>query len=147
MLARFWTHAPNGATVLEDLQALAAAGNVDNFKYAMRKWDAVRSMEWATVDIHETCTLEARDDVPDVKAVVLHRVLTAAAEAGQVDIAKYLMEQRGCVVYPTAVRAALKHNQWGVLELFLKKGWNINEAVGGNNTFPILKCVPSLTML
>jgi hypothetical protein len=121
MLAWFWTHAPNGAAVLEDLKAVAAAGNVNDFKHAMRKWDAVSSMEWATIDMLEVI-LESRDDVRDVKVVVLHRELTASAEAGQIDIAKYLIEERGCVVYPTAVRAALEREQWGVLELFLKKG-------------------------
>lgn len=131
---------PNGAIVLEDLKALAAAGDVDDFTYSMRKWDAVNSMKWATLDMIEL-TLQCRDDVPNVKAVVLHRVLTSAAEAGQVDIAKYLMEHYGCVVYPAAVRAALEREHWGVLELFLEKGWDINSAVEGNNTFPILKYV------
>lgn len=139
MFARFWSHAPDGAAVLEDLKRLAAAGNIDNFKHGMRQWDAVRNMDWATVEMLEVFTLETRDDVPDTKGVVLHRVLSAAAEAGHVEIARYLMEHRGCVIYLTAVRAALKNNRWSVSELFLEKGWDINEAVNGNNTFPILK--------
>ena len=146
MLAQFWTCAPRGATVLAELKALAAAGDMDGFKSAIRKWDAVRSVKWAKLSMLEL-NLQCHDDVPDAKAVVLHKVLTVAAEAGQVDIAKCLIEQHGCVVYPAAVRAAFKCEQWGILDLFLEKGWDINSAVLGNNTHPILKYVALLTSI
>lgn len=140
MLAQFWTCAPSGATVFAELKALATAGDMDSFTSAMRKWDAVRSVQWAKLSMLEL-SLQCHDDVPDAKAVVLHRVLTVAAEAGQVDIAKCLIEQHGCVVCPAAVRTAFKCEQWGILDLFLEKGWDINSAVLGNNTHPILKYV------
>ena len=144
MLARFWTRLPDGASVLEDLKALAITGDLEKFTSCMQKWDTVKNTKWAELDTLEFFSLVCRDDVPNVKAVVLHRVLTAAAGAGKVNIVEYLMEQRGCVVYPAAVRAALGRERWAVLELFLKDGWDINSAVEGNNSFPILKCVSSL---
>ncbi|KAK8000545.1 hypothetical protein PG990_013145 [Apiospora arundinis] len=139
MFERF--RAPNGARVLEQLKSLAVAGDLEQFESAMREWDAVKpnKMDWAKSDDMVEFALECRDDVPDFKAVVLHRIFSAAAGAGQVEIAKYLIEQRGCVVYPTAIRDALEHQRWAVLELFLEKGWDINSPVEDNNTFPILK--------
>jgi len=131
---------------LAELKALAAAGDIDGFISAMRKWDTVRNVKWAKLSMLEL-SLECHDDVPDTKAVVLHRVLTAAAEAGQVEIVKCLMEQHGCVVCVAAIRAALKHEQWSILELFIEKGWDINSAVLGNNTYPILKYVTSLASI
>ena len=140
MLTRLWAdvRAPRGATVLRELKILAATGDIEGFTVAMRKWDAVRSVGWAKLSMLEL-SLQCHDDVPNAKAVVLHRVLETAAEAGQDEIATCLMEQHGCVVSPAAVRAAFKCEQWHILELFLEKGWDINSAVLGNNTYPILK--------
>lgn len=143
---RFWPCAPRGKTVLAKLETPAIAGDMQGFTSAMREWDAVRSVSWAKLSMLEL-SLQCYDGVADAKAVVLHRVLTAAAEAGQVDIAKSLLEQHGCVVCPAAVRAAFKREQWGILELFLEKGWDINGAVLGNNTHPILKYVVWLSSI
>ncbi|KAK8104738.1 uncharacterized protein PG998_011771 [Apiospora kogelbergensis] len=141
MFDRLCNRPPNGARVLEQLKAHAVAGDLEQFKSSLRQWDAVNpnKMSWAESDDMVEFALGCHDDVPDFKAVVLHRVLAAAAGAGQVDITKHLMEQRGCIAYPTALRDAFEHKQWAVLELFLEKGWDINSAVEDNNTFPILK--------
>jgi len=145
MFAWFWDCA-RGAIVLKELKALAAAGDMEGFTSAMRKWDAVRSVKCAKLSMLEL-SLQCHDCLPDAKAVVLHRVLTTAAEAGQVDIVKCLIEQHGCIVCPAAVRAAFKCEQWAILELFLEKGWDINSPVLGNNTYSILKYVTSLTII
>jgi hypothetical protein len=142
MFARLWPHTSKGARVFADLYALAVAGDMEGLTATLQKWDAVQSVRCANLSMLEL-SLQSHDDVPDAKAVVLHRVLTAAAEAGQVDIARCLIEQYHCVVCVAAIRAAFKHERWAVLELFLEKDWDINSAVLGNNTYPILKLVIS----
>ena len=74
-------------------------------------------------------------------------MLIAAAEAGQVDIVRYLIDKNGCVIYIEAIRATFELNRWGVLKLVLKKGWDINSSVGGNDTYTILRYVISLIVL
>lgn len=130
---------PNGEAVLADLKTQAAAGDEAVFKSSMKKWDAISSnMKWAKINDEDFFSRQCHDDIPNDKAVVLHRVLTVAAKAGQVNIARYLIEQRGCIIYYPALKAALMHEEWSVLELFLAKGWDINRSIAGNNTQTIL---------
>jgi hypothetical protein len=130
-----------GAFVLVELKALTKAGDVEGFALAMRKWEAVRSVRWAKLSWSEYI-LWGEDDVPNKKAVILHRVLITAAETGQVDIAKILIRQYGCIVCTDAVTAAFKREQWEILELFLQSGWDINDSVQpGTNMYPTLRYV------
>jgi hypothetical protein len=136
---------PNGAAVLEDLKTKAAAGDIAGFVSSMQKWDATCSnMKWAKINNHDDFYSFEHYEPPNSKALVLHRVLTAAAEAGQVNIVKYLIEQRGCSPHHRSLMTAFMNEQWSVLELFLANGWDINRSTGGNNTYPILAYVEQI---
>ena len=147
MPTRFRTYASKGLRVLEDLKVLAAAGDMDKFINAMRIWDAVKTIRFVNIDIYEQFELQCHHDIRNIKTALLHWVLIAAAEAGQVDIVRYLIDKNGCVIYIEAIRATFELNRWGVLELVLKKGWDINSSVGGNDTYTILRYVISLIVL
>ncbi|EHK99739.1 Ankyrin repeat-containing protein [Glarea lozoyensis ATCC 20868] len=129
-----------GTFLLVELKALTKAGDVEGFSSAMRKWEAVRSPGWPRVSLEEFVLWEG-DVIPGKKVMLLHRVLITAAESGQVDIAEILIKRYGCITCTPAVFAAFKREQWGILKLFIKHGWNINSAVGGSNMYPVLKFV------
>ncbi|KAF2021944.1 ankyrin [Aaosphaeria arxii CBS 175.79] len=133
MLRRLVTRSYGVARIYEELKALAAKGNLDKFKECMQRCDSIKSTKWDWLGIREWGNVPCADS----KTMMLHEVLMVAAEAGRSEIVKYLMEERGCVVFLSAALVALHNHRWPVLELFLDNGGDINYLY--NNMYPFLR--------
>ena len=130
------------AQVWDTLEEAASAGDLQRFKDALAQWDDEDTDAQVEPNIAENFT----PNRVVKRRLAMQSLLVASARAGHADVASYLLSERRCVVKAPAVRTAIRHKQWAVMQMFLDGGWwDINQPIEGNNTLPVLRdFLPSL---
>lgn len=127
---------------LQKLKDSAATGDFASFKREFQQWEQIADLSSYEPTISER--IGALRYHTSSKTLPLQRVLGVAAKEGHVEIVGFLLDQ-GCNITAPAVRWAMSRKRWSVLELYLERGWDINTAMEGGNTLPVLKQVYHVT--
>jgi hypothetical protein len=69
------------------------------------------------------------DEPVELICIMLNRLMIQASRQNQVDVIKYILDERRWPVSRIAVQRAMATCSFGVLEVFQEHGWDINEPV------------------
>ncbi|KAI0841136.1 ankyrin [Hypoxylon sp. FL0890] len=127
-------------TLFGELKSYAAHGDLDRLRDALEnRWEPSEEtdMSWFNQNMMDRF-LRIHRVLHSDKAVVLQRVLNTAAQEGQVEVVKYLLDRGSCTITPPAIRWAFYKKHWDVLQVYLDRGWDINSPMEGGNTLPLI---------
>ncbi|KAJ4396660.1 hypothetical protein N0V93_000881 [Gnomoniopsis smithogilvyi] len=116
--------------MLEKIQQIAAAGDLVLLQRALKQLDT-KTVPLDNASNHDQLELQNEQ-------WLIQGAFDKAAEAGHLGLVAYLLEQRSCVPSSFAVRGAVKRKHWGVVDLLLRSGWDINQPIDGGNTLPVM---------